>query len=275
METKIIGRSVGGRELKAWFWGSGRVRVLINGGHHGNEWITSRVLDKYISQLAENGAKSVGLEKLEGTLRLCIVPQVNPDGIAIATNSASGKEMEQAEAISRKYPHIPFPSGWKANLNGVDLNLNYPAGWSNGVLNKADLGVSGAALRDWPGPAPLSEPETRAMAALTRVFDPCMTISLHTQGREIYWNYGDMEPRHSRHIAEAMALSSGYAALRTPPEAGYGGYKDWFIERWSRPGFTVELGLGENPLPFCDFAEVYEDCRKIIAAGIAEYLKLC
>lgn len=275
MESKIIGRSVGGRELKAWFWGSGRARILINGGHHGNEWLASRALDKYIGQLASNNPESLGLRALEGRLRLCIVPEVNPDGIAIAAARASKEDTELAEAISRKYPHIPFPTGWKADLNGVDLNLNYPAGWSNAVLNKVALGINGPAPRDWPGPSPFSEPETRAMAALTRVFDPCMTISLHSQGREIYWNYGDMEPRHSQAIAQAMAAASGYTAMRTPPEAGYGGYKDWFIERWSRPGFTVELGSGENPLPFSDFDEVYEDCRKIIAAGIAEYLKLC
>lgn len=275
METRIIGRSWGNRSLRAWFWGCGRARILINGGHHGNEWMTSRVLDKYICQLASEEQQKLGLGGLEGRISLCIVPQVNPDGIAIATGGATEEEMAAAAVISEKYPDISFPSGWKANLQGVDLNLNYPAGWSNAVLNKSALGISAAAPRDWPGTAPLSEPETRAMTALTQVFDPCMTISLHTQGREIYWNYGDMEPRHCQTIAQAMAAASGYVAMKTPVEAGYGGYKDWFIERWSRPGFTVELGYGENPLPFSDFAEVYEDCRKIIAAGIAEYLKLC
>mgnify|MGYP000817358184 FL=1 len=39
--------------------------------------------------------------------------------------------------------------------------------------------------------------------------------------------------------------------------ASYGGYKDWFIRAFKRPGFTIEVGLGENPLPIEDFPQVY------------------
>ena len=41
--------------------------------------------------------------------------------------------------------------------------------------------------------------------------------------------------------------------------ASLGGFKDWFIGEFNRPGFTVELGKGQNPLPMSDLDDIY--CR--------------
>ena len=50
-------------------------------------------------------------------------------------------------------------------------------------------------------------------------------------------------------MAEVLASSSGYRLSRQQGLASHGGMKDWFIREFSRPGFTVELGKGVNPLP--------------------------
>ena len=101
----------------------------------------------------------------------------------------------------------------------------------------------------------------------TFAFDPALTLSFHTQGEVIYWRYLDHEPEDARQIAEAFARLSGYTAEDAPFASGYAGYKDWFILAWNRPGYTVEAGLGRNPLPVSDFDGIYEKVRGILTLG--------
>lgn len=41
-----------------------------------------------------------------------------------------------------------------------------------------------------------------------------------------------------------------------------------FIQDWRRPGFTVELGRGVNPLPLGQFDEIYEESLGILLASL-------
>ena len=54
----------------------------------------------------------------------------------------------------------------------------------------------------------------------------------------------------------------------TPYASGHAGYKDWFILEYDRPGYTVECGLGENPLPFTDFEDIYPKVRALLARAV-------
>lgn len=233
---EMIGYSVCGRPIWALHYGSQPV-ILINASHHANEWITSLVLMQWL------------LER-NPTHPVTVVPMVNPDGVSLVTGEITPDSTyyQKAKTLSKT---IPFPSGWKANANGVDLNLNYPAGWDCACAIKQAAGFNAPSARDWPGLAPLSEPETRAMVRLTeRGYQ--RSLSLHSQGGEIYWDFCHYAPSGSRDIAEKMAGVSGYVVASPPPYASYGGYKDWFLQEYRRPAYTIEIGRGENPLPISD-----------------------
>ena len=175
------------------------------------------------------------------------------------TGALSRERTDAAHTLAQNYPAIPFPSGWKANIRGIDLNLQYPAGWSTAREIKFAAGYTRPGPRDYVGPAPLTAPESLAMYGFTRALDPQLTLSYHTQGRVIYWRYLDREPPSSRELVEAMAAASGYTPDDAPFASGFAGYKDWFIQTFDRPGFTVEAGLGQNPLPISQFETIWRN----------------
>jgi g-D-glutamyl-meso-diaminopimelate peptidase len=195
--------------------------------------------------------------------------------VALVTGEirSDSPEHEQARKIAERFPAIPFPDGWKANLLGVDLNLQYPAGWLQAREIKFAQGFTRPAPRDYVGRAPLTQREARALAEYTREEEPDLVLALHTQGKVIYWQFRDYQVPGARALAEEFARISGYALEDTPYESGFAGYKDWFIQEYRRPGFTIECGSGESPLPLSQFEEIYRDVLGILvtaALGLPE-----
>ena len=269
------GHSVLGRPIFCLAAGTGGRQIFYNGTHHANEWITApltaRFLEEYAAAYAE-GTTVEGLDVREAWKRvtLFVAPLVDPDGADLVTGEiASGGTYTSASSIAAEYPEIPFPNGWKANISGTDLNLQYPAGWEEAREIKFAQGFRCPAPRDFVGTAPLSAPESRGIYTLTREHDFALTISYHTQGRVIYWKYGDREPDGARALAERFALLSGYSVEDVPYASGFAGYKDWFIDAYDRPGFTIEAGQGTPPLPLSSFPAMYAENRRIMAAGVA------
>ena len=268
-----IGKSVMGRPLWMLTLGSGLNRVMYSASHHANEWITTPILLKFTEQLARayvSGGElaSYSAAEIMDYATLCIVPAVDPDGMDLVTGELSdGPFYSQAREIAAGYPRFDFPRGWKANIQGVDLNLQYPSGWEQAKINKYAQGIISPAPADFVGKAPLSAPESRALYDYTLSFSPDLVLAYHTQGQVIYWRYSDYEPPNSRPIAEAFSYSSGYTVEETPFASAFAGYKDWFIESFDRPGYTIEAGKGTNPLPITEFDRIYEQNLGILALG--------
>ena len=269
-----LGQSVMGRPLWSLTLGSGEKAALYNATHHANEWITTPLLMKYTEQLAKAAAfdrpifgKSA--RTLLAAARLAVIPCVNPDGMDLVTGDLnSGGFHAAARAIAGDYPGIPFPAGWKANVRGTDLNLQYPAGWEQAREIKYAKGFISPAPRDYVGPAPLSAPESLALYQFTLGLDPRLTLSYHTQGSVIYWKYLDFDPPGAQTLARRFAAVSSYAVEETPYASGFAGYKDWYIQNYDRPGYTIEAGLGDNPLPLTEFDRIYGENLGILTLAL-------
>ena len=249
-----------GRPVTALVAGTGERQVLFTAAHHANEWITAPVLLKFAEDLGQGGKLyGVDADLILRNSTIHLVPMVDPDGVDLVTGAIGpgSLEYEQAAALADYYPQIPFPEGWKANLLGVDLNLQYPAGWLRAREIKFAQGYDRPGPRDFVGRAPLAQREPIALAEYTEAVDPALVLAYHTQGQVIYWQYQDLEVPGARELAEEFSKVSGYALEDVPYASGFAGYKDWFIRRFRRPGFTVEAGLGENPLPPEQFGEIY------------------
>ncbi|MEE1043765.1 MAG: M14 family zinc carboxypeptidase [Clostridia bacterium] len=274
VESGSIGKSIMGKDLYYLKIGTGPVEAFYNGEHHANEWITTPLLLKFAEEYAkaytnDGNIGDISARELYDSKTLYIVACVNPDGMDVVNGGLpAGEYYNNVLEISGNYPQIPFPDGWKANVEGVDLNLNYPANWNRAKEIKYSQGFTSPAPRDFVGTEPLSEPESLAMYNFTTKHNFTLTLSYHTQGKVIYWKYLDYLPKNSYAIARALAEVSGYELSLTPSESAYAGYKDWFIQAYNKPGYTIEAGTGINPLPLEQFDEIYNDNLGLLVTAL-------
>ena len=274
LRSEVLATTAFGRPIQTLVVGDGERRVLYSASHHANEWITTPVILKFVEELAEaiqNDGKLYGVSArtIARAATIYTVPMVDPDGVDLVTGAIEPGtlESETANRIADRYPTIPFPDGWKANLLGVDLNLQYPAGWLQAREIKFSQGYTRPAPRDYVGRAPLNQRESIALADFTEEIDPAVVLAYHTQGKVIYWQFREYNVPGARELGEEFARLSGYELADTPYESSFAGYKDWFIQNFRRPGYTIECGTGENPLPIEQFDEIYRDNLGILVTA--------
>lgn len=265
IRVESIGKSVQGKELYEIKLGKGSKKVHLNASFHANEWITSSILMAYLNTFLLSLTNSQPIRGLLAmplyqSVDLSIVPMVNPDGVDLVVNGPPASLRD--ELIRMNEGSLDF-SGWKANIRGVDLNNQFPANWE---IEKERKEAKAPAPRDYPGDAPLTEPEAQAMAQLAKNRNFDRLIAFHTQGREFYWGYEGLEPPESSGLAAEFARVSGYLPVQYIDS--HAGYKDWFIQEFRKPGFTLELGYGVNPLPLSQFDTIYEEVLGIFLASL-------
>lgn len=264
--SELLTRTAFQRPVRTLVIGNGPRKVIYSAAHHANEWITSLVLLKFAEELAE-AIQSGGTlfdrdaKTIQETATIYMVPMVDPDGVDLVVGEITEGNIQYdlARRLAQDYPTISFPDGWKANLLGVDLNLNYPAGWLQAREIKFSQGFTTPGPRDYVGRAPLNQFETKALAGYTEFIDPELVLAYHSQGKEIYWNFQDYEVPGARELGEEFARVSGYTLTEPAFNSSFAGYKDWFIQNFRKPGYTIEVGQGVNPLPLEQFDEIYRD----------------
>lgn len=266
LDSCPIGQSQVGRSIDALQVGGKGPAVLMTAAIHAEERITALILLRLCEELCaalDSGGQlsDIELRKAFRNRRLWLVPLCNPDGVEIALHGAqsAGKYAPLVRRVGGEYP-----SFWQANARGVDLNHNFDAGWQS--LHQAEIqnGILGPAASQWGGEAAESESETKALVQLCRRQAFRYVVCLHTQGEEIYWEYGERTPPQAHMMAQVAAAVSGYRVATPQGLASHGGFKDWFIEQTGRAGFTLEMGKGKNPLPTEQFEEIYQKAREML-----------
>lgn len=270
LKLASCGKSAMGKELFSLCVGEGKRRVMYVGGTHGNEWITTLMLLRFCENLMKkaeyNGEiQGYNARELLSQITLVVIPCLNPDGtdISIKGISGCGDFKEQIYDICK----FDF-SQWTANARGVDLNHNFNADWYSLRDYEEKNGINKPSPRRFGGKYPESEPETKAVTAFLRKVHFDRLYSFHSQGEEIFYEYGNSTPPKSLFIAKALSGVSGYTLIKNEGHYSSGGLKDWFIEEFKKPSFTIEIGKGKNPLPLEKFDEIYETAEPVAVLGL-------
>lgn len=233
----IIGCSEKCFPIRYFNLGSGRPKVIISGAIHAREYVTALTVLRFIEDFDEESGN------------FFFVPLVNPDGVKTCLN---GKPM------------------YKANANGVDLNVNFDARWGTGIKN-----VRHKADENYIGEYPFSESETVSLRDFTLLVNPDITLSFHTKGEEIYYEFFQQgeDLAIAYRLATAAAKASGYVAKKIVGSAG--GYKDWCIEKLKIPSLTIEAGSDDlsHPIDESYADEIYKKVRNLPKAVADEWRK--
>ena len=256
-----IGESVQGVPILSIKIGRGSTKILIQATHHAREAITTILLLDQINYLLslyeiDCSINNMSIRNLLKYVTFVFVPLVNPDGANLVINGG--------KFVSKEYKDKPylkeslFPC-WKANINGVDLNRNYPT-----MYPSSDSATS-PAYKSYKGPYYFSEPETYALKCLTEKYNFDGTISYHSSGEVIFWQYNQLDIERDLSIAKKISKETGYDLESEEGPVTGSGYKDWFIENYQKPGLTIEVSpyVGERKVPIENYKDIFERNKNV------------
>jgi predicted deacylase len=207
-----IGHTVQGRAIMAYRFGSGASAILYLGLTHGNEMSSYTLLSQWIDELEAN-ARNIPADKT-----IIVIPALNRDGLA---------------------------SGSRRNANNVDLNRNFPTGdWKPDVTMPGGQMVQGGG-----GSAPLSEPESSAIASYTQQLAPRLVLTYHSVAGLVTPNEAGIS---SVYATTYSSISGYYVSPKASAGEVFdydttGAYEDWLYEKPAIAAILVELGSNSSP----------------------------
>lgn len=215
-------------------------RILLVGGVHAREYITSYLLTELMADY-------------NGQSRIDCIPVLNIDGVFLCR---LGEKLFPKG--SRVYKELKYLNGnsedfslWKANIRGVDINVNFDADWGTGKQNTKTAGSE-----NYIGMYPESENETKTVVELLYKNDYNMVVAYHSKGEEIFYGYGEDKSyfEESKKIADYL----GYE-LKTS-ENSAGGLKDYVVKQMKKYAITIEVGEDRfnHPYPLEELSNLYQ-----------------
>jgi g-D-glutamyl-meso-diaminopimelate peptidase len=234
-----IGSTVFGNLIPAIIVGQGLPNALIFGGIHAREHITS----KLVSALAKAYKGSA----------IMFAPMINIDGIMLSLFGERTAPINKCQLLLDLNGGSHDFSLWKANGNGVDLNVNFNAGWGSGKQN-----ITNPAPSNYIGKYPESEPETKALVKLCKEYTFKAAISYHAKGEVIYYGF-ENDDQHKQ-LSSLFSSVTGYPSEQSVGSAG--GFKDWFVQEGGF-GLTVEVGKDSQT-----YTGLYDDFSNILRQNL-------
>ncbi len=217
-----VGYTTLGEKIPMISKGDSEPKILLIGGVHAREYITSYLLREL---MVEYGGK----------LRVDCVPMLNIDGVRLSIGGINALTLKMRDRIAllRINDGSTDFSQWKTNLRGVDLNVNFPADWGRGKSN-----VCYPSPENYVGPFPISENESYCVKRLIDEGNYALVACYHSKGEEVYYGFQN----NLKYRAEALRIANalGYRLKKTPHSTG--GIKDYFTLSTSRLGLTIEVG---------------------------------
>lgn len=221
---KIIGTSVEGRDIVSYTFGNGSTTLLFVGGVHGGyEWNSITLAYEFISAL-ENEEIII-----PANLRLVVVPNLNPDGLYLATGLTG--EFSSSDILPSD---IHETGKGRFNANDVDLNRNFDCKWQKESTWRGKV-VSA-------GKAPFSEPETLALKNLVTNTNPKVAIFWHSQANTVYGSKcrEDILPETIT-LMNLYAKAADYKAVPIFDAYPVSGDAESWLASIGIPAVTVEL----------------------------------
>lgn len=215
--------------------GRGSRVAIVTGGIHARERHTYKIVTEMAKSFQPKPDQCA-----------YFIPLVNPDGAAFCEGETVYVESEFLAGRFTKNRAL-----FKANINCVDLNTNFPARWGTGKHNQTTPNYE-----NYIGTRPLCEIESRALCDFTLAVRPITTLSYHSMGRQVYWQFNqDSEFALTRDKQFARAVSEKiHCACIDGTLDSAGGYKDFCISSLKIPALTIEaVSCGKHPLKLSDY----------------------
>jgi hypothetical protein len=193
----VIGKSVEGRNIIAYHFGTGDRELLLVGGIHGGySWNTALLAYETMNYLKANPSV------IPANMKVTIIPVLNPDGLY----KVIGKEgpFTAADVSSSQAVQI----AGRLNANKVDLSRNFDCNWQTSAKWQNTTESGGSTV--------FSEPESLAIKNYVETQKPQGVLVWYSSAGGVYAsNCGSGVLPQTKTITDLFAKASGYPAYDT------------------------------------------------------------
>lgn len=255
-QLELIGKSVEGRNIHALKVGTGKKMILMDASMHAREHMTTNVLMEMIDQYTvayANNSKfgTYNVRSVLSDVAIWFVPMVNPDGVTLVQYGPNA--MKNPMQVKQINGYSSDFGRWKANARGVDLNRNFDSRW-------AGLPKGSPSWHMYRGPAPFSEPESKALGQFMAKYPFKTNLAIHSSGQVIYWGFNAQTKFRNTILARLLSNTTGYGLIKSSETAPIGVSTVYFTKVTGMPGMTIEIApyAGNAPVPLLRWNDVWK-----------------